>query len=169
MLRKREDLTGEKFGKLTVIHTSGKRHGTNVLWTCLCDCGTPKNIRGTDLKSGHTKSCGCLNKDSLRNNQRNLKHGGNGTRLYRIWVYMRKRCHNPKDSNYKYYGAKGINVCDEWRDNFVAFRFWAILNGYQENLTIDRINNNGNYEASNCQWITKSENSIKSHQERVFV
>ena len=96
----------------------------------------------------------------------NFKHGGFGTRLYQIWRDMKQRCYNPNTARYKYYGSKDVQVCPEWLNNFIVFRDWSFLNGYTDNLTIDRINNNGNYEPGNCQWITKSENSKKSCCER---
>lgn len=115
------------------------------------------------LKNGAIKSCGCLLREAT--SKRRYKHGeSNGrlvTRLYIIWTNMKRRCFYPKDINFHRYGGRGITVCPEWRNNYSLFRFWAILNGYQNNLTIDRINNDGNYEPDNCQWLTKPENSRK--------
>ena len=157
------NLVGKRFGRLVVIRDSGKRKRREIAWLCICDCGNTLESRGPNLRLGNTRSCGCLNIENI------YKHGDatNGpTRLYRIWVAMKQRCNNLNYQSYKYYGKRGIKVCKDWINNYSAFKFWAILNGYQDNLTIDRIENNGNYEPSNCQWITASENSIKSNRER---
>ena len=164
------NLIGKKFGRLIVLCDSKQRSGSSVMWKCLCDCGNTTTVRAPDLKRGITQSCGCLHRELLA--KRRYKHGEsnrNLTRLYNLWLNMKRRCDNPDHTKYKYYGGKGISVCDEWRGNYSAFKSWAILNGYQDNLSIDRINNNGNYEPNNCQWITMSENSIKSHRERACV
>ena len=149
------DLTGQKFGRLTVICDSQERKWGQVVWNCLCDCGNQTRVASKDLKRGDTKSCGCLKKEALKT------HGGTYIRLYRRWGYIKERCNNPRHSNYKYYGKKGISICKEWLNSFVSFRNWALASGYQDNLTIDRIDNKGNYEPSNCQWLTRSENSSK--------
>lgn len=157
------NLTGKRFGRLTALEDSGERKSCHIVWRCMCDCGKITPVIGTDLKSGHTKSCGCLRIDALK--KITYKHGGGSSksinRLYRIWINMKGRCYNSVNKAYKYYGERGIKVCDEWRNNYSLFRFWALLNGYQENLTIDRIDNDGNYKPSNCQFITQSENTKK--------
>lgn len=157
-----KDLTGKKFNRLLVLSDSGKRDGGSVNWLCLCDCGKIVYARGCSLKTGSTKSCGCYIREIVR------IHGEARTkpRIYRIWRGIKNRCNNPGNTAYKYYGGKGITVCDEWENNYSAFKLWAVLNGYQENLTIDRIDNGRNYEPSNCQFITKSENSRKGNLER---
>jgi len=165
-MRKKEDLTGRKFGRLIALHYSGVQHGTNVSWACLCSCGNIKNIRETDLKNGHTKSCGCFRRDFRYKHGESKTNLKRQTRLYNIWTGMKSRCYNKKDTGYRYYGRRGIAICNEWRDNYNTFKSWAILNGYKENLTIDRINNDGNYEPDNCQWITAKENIIKIRNER---
>lgn len=154
-----KDLTGQKYGKLTVIKRVPP-HGNSksVYWLCYCDCGNKDvEVRGSCLTSGHTVSCGCYISERLI--KVNTKHGGFGTRLYNIWQGMKKRCYKEDDKDYENYGGRGILICDEWKDDFSCFQEWAITSGYQENLTIDRINNNGNYEPHNCRWTTVKEQS----------
>jgi len=165
-----KDLAGQRFGRLVVIYSIKKRIGGHVAWLCRCDCGNLTEVQSCHLISGRTKSCGCLWKEKSINGELNFKHGERlkkrRPRLYILWESMKARCLNKNSSAYKWYGGRGISVCDEWRNNYPAFKFWAILNGYQDNLTIDRINNNGNYIPKNCQWITGSENSKKSNIDR---
>lgn len=125
---------------------------------CLCDCGNYTVVPANRLKSGNTKSCGCLKKElSKVNGKKNLKHGEINTRLYRIWAGIKKRCYGPYMQDYKNYGGRGITMCDEWRNSYTTFRDWALPHGYRDDLTIDRIDVNGNYEPSNCRWITVKE------------
>lgn len=153
-MQKSEDLTGKRFGKLTVI-SKAENIGDSVSWNCICDCGKTKVIRGYSLKNGDTKSCGCLHNEIVK--QKLNIHGSSNNRLYRIWRCMKNRCERQNDVGYKLYGGRGISVCKEWSESFILFSNWAILNGYQNDLTIDRINVNGNYEPSNCRWITIKE------------
>lgn len=152
-----KDLTGQKFGRLTVIERAGNDKRCNATWKCVCSCSqkTERIVPGVDLISGHTRSCGCLNSELIT--LRNLKHGKRGTRLYTIWASMKKRCYNPKDVSYKNYGGRGITVCDEWKNDFKAFYNWAIDNGYKDNLSIDRIYNEKSYFPSNCRFATRKE------------
>lgn len=150
-----EDLSGLKFGRLTVIsydHTDGRyeRH-----WRCLCDCGKQVIVTTANLKSGNSKSCRCQNREKLA--LAITKHGGRHTRLYPIWCAMKRRCNSPSTKDFKNYGGRGITVCDEWEHNFQAFYNWAMLNGYRDDLSIDRIDVNGNYEPTNCRWATAKE------------
>lgn len=156
---KRDDLTGKRFGRLTVVSFDGyseKSHGTR--WLCKCDCGKQKSVLSSCLKRGLTTSCGCY--ASERKSERNKKHGfGNSDRLYRIWSDMKSRCYSPSDKNFKRYGARGICICPEWRKDFLQFREWALSNGYDDALSIDRIDNNNGYSPDNCRWATKKTQS----------
>lgn len=162
------DLTGQRFGKLVVLKKEGKDNSGHSTWLCQCDCGNLKVARGSHLKRGYIQSCGCIVIDSLK--ARSIKHGLEGTRLYRIWRGMIIRCYNPKSNRYHRYGERGITVCDEWRENPLAFHNWAIKNGYGENLTLDRIDNDGPYNPDNCRWITMKEQlNHKSNNRNVTI
>lgn len=156
---KKLDLTGQRFGRLTVVECCGRSKDGQKVYLCRCDCGTEKKVRSGNLRNGNTQSCGCLSaeKTAERSRKRLLVHGGCGTRLYSIWIDMRSRCTWNKAINWHLYGGRGIKVCDEWANNFTAFRDWAMTNGYSDDLQLDRIDNDGNYEPCNCKWSTRIE------------
>lgn len=159
-----EEMIGKKYGRLLVqsyeVITIKGRKRTYMF--CRCDCGSEIKARSDSLLSGKIVSCGCKKKEQAREQAKvlkiiNRKHGKAGTRIYKIWVGMKSRCYCKKGGSYKHYGAKGIKVCDEWKTSFDNFLEWSKKNGYADNLTIDRIDSQGNYEPSNCRWVSNLE------------
>lgn len=165
---------GEKFNRLTLIEPVGFDNIYRPIWKCQCDCGNIKNIRYWDVVHGRIKSCGCLLREKAHdrliayNKSHNIKHNECHTRLYNIWHGMIQRCCNPNSCHYKRYGQRGIKVCDEWRNSYIVFREWAHKNGYKENLSLDRKDNNGNYEPSNCRWATVEQQGRNRRNNRLI-
>lgn len=153
------DLTGQRFGRLTVIKRVGlDSTGKNSTWLCRCDCGVEKVISRVSLVRGGSRSCGCLNSQESKQRIKMLHDVHRDEypkieRLSRIWRKMRNRCLNPNNSSFKDYGGRGIEICSEW-DNFYEFQEWALNSGYSKELTLDRINVNGNYDPENCRWVS---------------
>ena len=159
-----ENLSGKRFGKLRVTDIY-ERRGYYTYWLCKCDCGNEKYVCSSNLKNGSTQSCGC--------SRFRKKHGESTldkrTRLYNIWGNMIARCYAQNASGFERYGGVGITVCDEWRNSYEAFATWAREHGYSEDLTLDRINGKGNYEPSNCRWVTRVEQQNNRKNNHVVI
>lgn len=151
MSKKCIDLTGKRFGKLTVV-SFDHRKGTRAYWKCVCDCGGNRIVGIDHLKNGDIVDCGCVNRK--KSPPIHSKHGMSYTRLYTIWALMKARCVNPNRKEYPRYGGRGIKVFDEWLE-FQPFMEWAIESGYSDELTLDRKDNDGNYTPDNCRWVTR--------------
>lgn len=157
----RNNLAGRRFGTLHVLERAtdtGNGKKPVVKWVCICDCGKRTVVKSDSLLSGHTSSCGC----------QKVKHGfSHKERLYETWKNMRRRCYDPKNKRWKQYGGKGITICQEWAD-YSVFRAWALSNGYTDELTIDRINVDGNYCPENCRWSSAKQQANNNTRNRLF-
>ena len=162
------DLTGQKYNRLKVVNFDGVRRDskgrTFRYWKCKCDCGSEVYLTTHALRSGNTKSCGCYNLELLK--KRNYLHGMSNSRIYTTWKNMKSRCYYPKNAEFKNYGGRGIKICDEWKNDFQVFYEWSIKHGYKEELTIDRIDNNGNYQPDNCRWVDMAVQSRNTSRTR---
>lgn len=164
-MSKLNDLVGGKYGRLTVIERAGSTVHKKALWRCRCDCGKEVVVIGSHLLKGNTNSCGCYKSD--KTSERMSSHKKSKTRLYHIWKNMRQRCENPNKPDYLYYGGKGVIVSESWSE-YSSFEKWALANGYANNLTIDRINVNGNYCPENCRWVTMTEQARNMSRNRII-
>ena len=174
-----QDLTGLHFGRLTVLERAENGSHGRTRWRCLCVCGNECFTTSARLKSGDTQSCGCLKKEIMRSGKAKIMsksskghrtHGLTNSRLYSIWNGMKQRCSNPNRNRYKHYGGRGIKVCEEWEKSFETFRAWALANGYAEDLSIDRIDCDGNYCPENCRWATiKEQQNNRRNNKRLEV
>jgi hypothetical protein len=167
-MSKVHDLTGQRFGMLTVVERSGSNTRGRATWQCRCDCGNDVIVVGSDLISNKSTSCGCKRSASLSafNKETKTSHGMRYTRLYREWRSMKNRCSCENWEDYGNYGGRGITVCPEWADSFEAFRDWALANGYRDDLTLDRRDVDGNYEPSNCRWATQAQQANNKRNSR---
>ena len=145
-MSKRCSMIGQKFGHLLVLEEAPRNSSGKIRWLCQCDCGNTRIVIGSLLRTGHVISCGCIKSSKQR--------------LYQIWADIKQRCYNENCKAYRFYGAKGITLCDEWHD-FSVFKEWALSSGYADSLTIDRIDNKNNYCPSNCRWLSRKENSME--------
>ena len=155
-----KNMKGQKFGRLLVLEFAEVRR-RNAHWKCLCDCGKEVIVAGSRLRNGTSKSCGCLTIEASKSRGYSNAQGYSSTKLYTVWNGMKHRCEDPKSKSYRFYGQRGVSICDEWKNDFSAFRKWAYESGYVEDVfgvyTLDRIDPYGNYEPSNCRWISIAE------------
>lgn len=165
------DLSGKRFGRLVVLCETDERRSKQIIWKCKCDCGKEVLVAGYCLRDGTTKSCGCYKRDKFTEMAKTYPRKRNSPtkeRLYHIWLDMRRRTTNPKRGNYYRYGARGIRVCDKWYNSFDVFMEWALSHGYDNTLSIERIDIDGNYCPENCRWANKTEQARNKENTRYF-
>ena len=162
-MSKKLELSGQRFGRLIVKRETSRKKQERIFWECECDCGKSTIVEGSKLRSGHTKSCSCLKREATI--LRNYKHGLTNSRLHSIWASIKNRCKNPSHTSYRWYGKHNITVCNEW-SNFINFYEWAMVNGYCDNLEIDRINTNKGYSPDNCRFVTHIKNMQNSRNSK---
>ena len=155
----RLDLAGQRYGQLEVVYRNPEGK-----WLCLCDCGGQSYVKTGNLRSGNSRSCGCLGR--AKQTVLHTSHKGTGTRLHNIWLNMKSRCGNPNNPKFKHYGKRGISVCEDWSD-FVVFRDWALTNGYSDELSIERKDNDLGYSPDNCTWIPFAEQRINQRRTKL--
>lgn len=169
MKPKYKDISGQRFGTLTAIRYHGNNSGGSAIWVCLCDCGKEHLARGTGLRYGEINSCGCTMSDML--SKLHTKHGNardnKRSREYCIWLNMKQRCNNPKNTNYKYYGARGIKLCDSWNNSFESF-LEEMGAAPSIDHTIDRDDVNGDYNKANCNWVLW-EQQIRNKRKSIWI
>ena len=168
MRKAKEIQKNEKFGRLTVkyLHHKERKNDGRIkhYYLCKCSCGKEVLVEKWNLLTGHSKSCGCRKQEGL--NKKSL--GKSGERIYHIWANIKQRCCNKNQKLYRLYGARGIKMCSEWKESFVKFYEWAISNGYSIELTIDRIDTNGNYCPQNCRWTTMKEQNRNRRNNKII-
>lgn len=173
-MAKIKDMTGQVFGRWTVVGFSHMNDSGAAMWLCECECGIKRAVVGHSLRKGSSKSCGCLAAElSVQATRGHGKHNGRNDRLYGVWHNIKDRCYNPQSEYFYRYGGRGIKVCDEWRSDYAAFREWAFANGYDPTVpkgtkTLDRIDNNGDYSPENCAWHDMKQQSNNRSSNRLI-
>ena len=165
-----KDMTGKRFGRLVVLEKVAPQIGPTgrkrTAYRCKCDCGNVVVVLRENVVSGRTGSCGCYKHE--RGVEVNTRHGETRTRLHNLWLSMKARCQNPNNKSYHNYGGRGVTVCDEWSNSYESFRDWALANGYADNLSIDRLNNDMGYSPDNCRWVTFHQQQNNRRNNRVI-